>query len=172
LTAEPPSPDTISAGRSRAPRPDPGTAPSVKSPATPLLAILAHKMSPKIPASSTPIASATAMQPSDIDSIAARVDFGEDQDSGVARSSRAGTNRKVNARPASRGCAGRNGRAPRIHTLRRPFLRRMVVMVAVATWERLSMILVSLMARDPLGRRRFYPERSGPHSGLSSRREK
>src|SRR2546430_15587151 len=66
-------------------------------------------------------------------SIAVRVEIGEDQDSGVARSSRAGTKRSVKAGPTSRGCPGRNGRAPRIQTFRRPFLSRTVVMVAVVT---------------------------------------
>src|SRR3546814_2662832 len=61
-----------------------------------------------MPASGTPIASATAMQPAGIASMAARVDFGEDQDSGVARSSRAGTKRSVKARPTSRFCPGRS----------------------------------------------------------------
>ena len=64
-------------------------------------------------------------------SMAARVEVGEDQDSGVARSSRAGTKRNVNARPTLRCSPGRSGRVPRIHTLRSPFLSRMVVMVAV-----------------------------------------
>jgi hypothetical protein len=36
-------------------------------------------------------------------SIAVRVEIGDDHDSGVARSSRAGTNRKVKAGPTSRG---------------------------------------------------------------------
>src|SRR5271165_255623 len=79
------------------------TTPSVTSPATPRCFIRAHNMSPKIPASVMPIASTTAMHPTGIASIAARVDFGEDQDSGVARSSRAGTKRRVKARPTSRG---------------------------------------------------------------------
>src|SRR6266704_7122283 len=69
-------------------------------------------------------------------SIAVRVEIGEDQDSGVARSSRAGTKRSVKAAPTSRGCPGRSGRDPRIQTFRRPFLSRTVVMVAVDTWER------------------------------------
>src|SRR5438445_11645072 len=69
-------------------------------------------------------------------SIAVRVEIGEDQDSGVARSSRAGTKRKVKAGPTSRGCAGRSGREPRIQTFRKPFLSRTVVMVAGDTWER------------------------------------
>src|SRR5215475_11306083 len=91
----------------------------------------AQRMSPKMPASVTPMASTTAMQPAGMASIAVRVEIGEDQDSGVARSSRAGTKRSVNAGPTSRGNPGRSGRAPRIQTLRRPFFRRTVVMVAV-----------------------------------------
>ena len=55
-----------------------------------------------MPASRTPSASTTATTPSGIASIAARVDFGEDQDSGVARSSRAGTKRRVKAGPTTR----------------------------------------------------------------------
>src|ERR1700754_2574464 len=91
----------------------------------------AQRMSPKMPASVIPMASTTAMQPSGIASIAVRVEIGDDQDSGVARSSRAGTKRSVKAGPTSRGRPGRSGRAPRIHTLRRPFFSRTVVMVAV-----------------------------------------
>src|SRR5690606_35004471 len=75
----------------------------------------------------------TAMHPAGIASIAARVEVGEAQDSGVARSSRAGTKRSVKARPISRGWPLRIGRAPRNHTLRRPFFSRMVVRVAVET---------------------------------------
>src|SRR4051794_19410893 len=91
----------------------------------------AHRMSPKMPASVIPIASTTAMQPSGIASIAVRVEIGDDQDSGVARSSRAGTKRSVKAGPTRRGRPGRSGRAPRIQILRRPFFSRTVVMVAV-----------------------------------------
>jgi len=69
-------------------------------------------------------------------SIAVRVEIGDDQDSGVARSSRAGTKRKVKAGPTSRGCPGRSGREPRIQTFRSPFLSRTVVMVAVDTRDR------------------------------------
>src|SRR5271155_5155587 len=98
----------------------------------------AHRMSPKMPASVMPMASATAMQPAGIASIAVRVEIGDDQDSGVARSSRAGTKRKVKAGPTSRFCPGRSGREPRIQTFRRPFLSRTVVMVAVDTWERVA----------------------------------
>ena len=86
-----------------------------------------------MPASVTPMASTTAMQPAGIASIAVRVEIGDDQDSGVARSSRAGTKRSVKAGPTSRGCPGRSGLVPRIQTLRRPFLSRTVVMVAVET---------------------------------------
>jgi hypothetical protein len=59
-------------------------------------------MSPKMPASVTPIASTTAMHPSGIASMAARVEIGDDQLAGVARSSRAGTKRSVKARPDER----------------------------------------------------------------------
>ena len=52
------------------------------------------------------------MQPSGIASIAARVERGEAQDSGVARSSRAGTKRSVNAGPTMRGWPGASGRVP------------------------------------------------------------
>jgi len=69
-------------------------------------------------------------------SIAVRVEIGEDQDAGVARSSRAGTNLKVKAGPTSRFAPGLKGRAPRIQTFRNPFFRRTVVMVAVDTWDK------------------------------------
>src|ERR1700735_5608347 len=71
-------------------------------------------------------------------SIAVRVEIGEDHDSGVARSSRAGTKRNVKAGPTSLGCPGRSGRAPRSQTFRRPFLSRTVVMVAVDTRDRVA----------------------------------
>ena len=77
--------------------------PSVTNAATSRFFMRAHRMSPKIPASVTPRASATATQPAGIASIAARVEMGLDQDSGVARSSRAGTKRNVNALPTMRG---------------------------------------------------------------------
>ena len=92
-----------------------------------------------MPASLTPMASTTAIAPSGIASIAARVEIGDDQDSGVARSSRAGTKRSVNASPTRRGCPGRSGRAPRIQTLRSPFLSSTVVMVAVETRVRMAL---------------------------------
>ena len=92
-----------------------------------------------MPASLTPMASTTAMQPSGIASIAVRVEIGDDQDSGVARSSRAGTKRRVKAGPTSRGCPGRSGRDPRSQTLRSPFFSRTVVMVAVETRDSVAM---------------------------------
>src|ERR1700756_4146455 len=98
----------------------------------------AQRMSPKMPASEIPIASTTAMQPSDMASIAVRVEIGDNQDSGVARSSRAGTKRNVKAGPTSRFCPGCSGRAPRIQMFRNPFLRRTVLMVAVETLERVA----------------------------------
>src|SRR6266404_7582533 len=114
------------------------TTPSVISAATPRLTMRAHKISPKMPASLTPMASTTAMQPCGIASIAVRVEIGDDQDSGVARSSRAGTNRSVKAGPTSRFCPGRSGLVPRIQTFRRPFLSSTVVMVAVDTRDRVA----------------------------------
>src|SRR5689334_23756225 len=93
----------------------------------------AQRMSPKMPASVMPMASTTVMQPAGMASIAVRVEIGDDQDSGVARSSRAGTKRSVKAGPTSRGRPGFSGFAPRIQTFRRPFLSRTVVMVAVVT---------------------------------------
>jgi phosphonoacetaldehyde hydrolase len=68
-----------------------------------------------------------------LDEAAARVDMGAPHDAGVAKSSRAGTNRNVNARPMSLGKPGLKGFAPRIHTLRNPFLSKTVVIVAVVT---------------------------------------
>ncbi|MNI92101.1 hypothetical protein D3C73_1498550 [compost metagenome] len=73
------------------------------------------------------------MQPEGICSMAPRLDFGDDHDSGVARSSRAGTKRTVNARPTMRSMPCANGKAPRIQTLRSPFFNRIVVSVAVVT---------------------------------------
>ena len=94
-----------------------------------------------MPASVTPIASATATAPSGIASIAARVEIGEAQLAGVARSSRAGTKRNVKAGPAMRGWPGFSGTVPRIHTLRRPFFRSTVVTVAVETRLAVSIVL-------------------------------
>src|SRR5437870_1821740 len=95
----------------------------------------AQRMSPKMPASVMPMASTTAMQPAGMASIAVRVEIGDDQDSGVARSSRAGTKRNVKAGPTSRFWPGSSGLVPRIQTFRRPFLSSTVVMVAVEILE-------------------------------------
>jgi hypothetical protein len=95
-------------------------------------------MSPKMPAVVTPMASATTITPSGIASMAARVDIGLPQLSGVARSSRAGTKRKVNAEPIRRGPPGTNGFGPCIQHRLIPFVSNMVVMVAVVTLRRTS----------------------------------
>src|SRR2546422_1774399 len=121
------------------------TTPSVIRAPTPRLTMRAQRMSPKMPASVTPMASTTAMQPAGIASIAVRVEIGDDQDSGVARSSRAGTKRNVKAGPTNRFCPGRSGLVPRIQTFRRPFLSNTVVMVAVDTRER---VLIASGVRD------------------------
>ena len=63
----------------------------------------AQRMSPNTPASPIPPASMTATQPAGMSSIAARVERGEDQEAGVATSSRPGMNRSVKARPTTRG---------------------------------------------------------------------
>jgi len=92
-----------------------------------------------MPASVMPMASVTQMQPAGIASIAVRVEIGDDQDSGVARSSRAGTKRSVKAGPTSRGKPGPQGLGR--HASRRfagPFLSRTVVMVPVETWDRVA----------------------------------
>jgi hypothetical protein len=116
------------------------TTPSVINAVTPRFTMREQRMSPKMPASVTPIASTTAMQPAGMASIAARVEIGEPQEAGVARSSRAGTKRKVKARPTRRGPPVRKGRAQRIQTLRKPFLSSTVVKVAVVTPERIRTI--------------------------------
>jgi hypothetical protein len=69
-------------------------------------------------------------------SMAARVEIGEAHEAGVARSSRAGTKRRVKTGPTRRGWSGRSGLVPRIQTLRSPFFRRIVVMVALDTASR------------------------------------
>src|SRR6266851_4078205 len=100
-------------------------------------------------------------------SIAVRVEIGEDQDSGVARSSRAGTKRRVKAGPTSRGCPGRSGRDPRIQTFRRPFLSRTVVMVAVDTRER---VLIASGVRDIETATPVADDQAGASCGASASR--
>ena len=119
------------------------TTPSVTMAATFFLAMRAHRMSPKTPASCTPIASMTAITPSGMASMAARVEIGLPQDSGVARSSRAGTKRSVKAGPTRRGWPVRIGFAPRIQTFRSPFFSRTVVIVAVETVFNVAMAWAS-----------------------------
>ena len=64
--------------------------------------------------------------------------MGDAHDSGVAKSSLAGTKRKVNALPTKRGWPVRIGLVLRSHTLRKPFFNNKVVSVAVVTLERIS----------------------------------
>src|SRR5271169_1098322 len=112
--------------------------PSVTSAATLRFFMRAQRISPNMPALGTPMASATAMTPSGISSIAARVDIGCAQLSGVARSSRTGTKRKVKAGPTMRPPLGTSGFGPFIQQRRMPFFRSIVVIVAVVTLRRIS----------------------------------
>ena len=91
-----------------------------------------------MPAPDTPMASATTITPSGIASMAERVEIGLLQLSGVARSSRAGTNRRVKAGPISRSPPGTRGLGPFIQQRLMPFLSSMVLMVAVVTLRRTS----------------------------------
>ena len=116
--------------------------PSVISAVTPRLTMRMHRMSPKIPALSTPIASATTTQFSGIASIAPRVEIGFDQLSGVARSSRTGTNRSVNAFPTTRFPEKPNGIAPAIQQRRMPFFNSIVVIVPVVMCSSASIVEV------------------------------
>ena len=84
-----------------------------------------------MPASTMPHVETTASAPGGISSIATRVDFEDANDSGVARSSRPGTKRIVNARPTTRGAPGSSGRTPRSQTLRSPLFKSAIVTVAV-----------------------------------------
>ena len=122
--------------------------PSVTSAATPRLTMRMHKMSPKMPAPVTPMASATTTQPSGMASIAERVEIGFDQLSGVARSSRTGTKRSVKAGPTTRLPEKPNGMAPAIQERRMPFFSSMVVMVPVVTLRSVSSVEVM---SDPSG---------------------
>ena len=55
----------------------------------------------------------------------------EASDSGVAKSSRSGMKRSVNAGPTRRAGVSWMLRVPRIHTLRNPFFNRTLAIVAV-----------------------------------------
>src|SRR2546430_1266646 len=114
------------------------TTPSVTSAVTLRFIMRMVRMSPKMPAEVTPIASATAMQPAGISSMAPRVETGLAQLSGVARSSRTGTKRSVKAGPTSRRPLPESGLGPSIQHRRMPFFRSMVVMVPVLTRRSLS----------------------------------
>src|SRR5262249_61692448 len=97
-----------------------------------------HRMSPKLQAPVTPIASATTTQFSGMASMAPRVEIGFDQLSGVARSSRTGTKRNVKAGPTTRLPEKPKGIVPAIQERRMPFFRSIVVMVPVVTVRRIS----------------------------------
>ncbi len=112
--------------------------PSVISAVTPRLTMRMHRMSPKMPAVVTPMASATTTQSAGMSSIALRVEIGFDQLSGVARSSRTGTKRSVKAGPTTRWPEKPNGIAPSIQQRRMPFLSRIVVMVPVVMLRKAS----------------------------------
>ena len=114
--------------------------PSVISAVTPRLTMRMHRMSPKMPAPVTPMASATTTQFSGMASIALRVEIGFDQLSGVARSSRTGTKRSVKAGPTTRLPEKPNGMAPAIQERRMPFFSSMVVMVPVVTLRSVSSV--------------------------------
>jgi hypothetical protein len=85
-------------------------------------------------------------------SIAPRVEIGFDQLSGVARSSRTGTNRRVKAGPTARLPEKPNGIAAFIHERRMPFFSSIVVMVPVVTLRRISSAELMLASRS------FQPE--------------
>src|SRR4029079_7351605 len=97
------------------------TTPSVTSAATPRLTMRAHRMSPNTPASVTPMASITAMQPCGMASIAVREEIGDDQDSGSAATSHAGPERTVQEVTSLRHEAQREGGPdqPRLSRLQR-----------------------------------------------------
>ena len=110
--------------------------PSVTSAVTLRFIMRIVRISPKMPAEATPMASATAMQPSGMSSIAPRVEIGFAQLAGVARSSRTGTKRSVKAGPTMRRpVPPENGIGPLIQQCRMPFLSSMVVMVAVVIFS-------------------------------------
>ena len=111
--------------------------PSVTSAVTLRFIMRIVRMSPKMPAEVTPMASATAMHPSGMSSIAPRVEIGLAQLSGVARSSRTGTKRSVKAGPTRRR-PSTSGLGPSIQQRRMPFFSRIVVIVPVVTWRSVS----------------------------------
>ena len=110
------------------------------------------RISPKMPATVTPMASATAMQPSGISSIAPRVEIGFDQLSGVARSSRTGTKRKREGGPDRRLPPGASGIGPLIQQRRMPFFSSIVVMVAVVISRSVSSSAALIVLAFHLGK--------------------
>ena len=71
-----------------------------------------------------------------------------DHEAGVARSSRAGTNRSVNARPTRRGPPGFGARALRSQTSRSPCFSSTVVSVAVVTSASVTTISSSVIREE------------------------
>src|SRR6476659_9870527 len=95
------------------------------------------------------------MTPSVMSAVTPRLEIGFDQLSGVARSSRTGTKRSVNAGPTTRFPEKPNGIAPAIQECRMPFFSNIVVMVPVVTFCRISIdeamiSLSSSLKPDPL----------------------
>jgi hypothetical protein len=86
--------------------------------------------------------------------MAARVEIGLAQLSGVAKSSRTGTKRKVKAGPTMRSPVGVSGFGPFIQQRRIPFFRSIVVIVAVVTLRKISnraSLIVRLAEKDRAG---------------------
>jgi hypothetical protein len=79
-----------------------------------------------------------AITPSGMASIAARVEIGLAQLSGVAKSSRTGTKRSVNAGPTMRSPPKTSGFGPLIQQRLMPFFKSIVVIVAVGTLRKMS----------------------------------
>ena len=112
-----------------------------------------------MPALGTPMASATAITPSGISSMAARVEIGLAQLSGVAKSSRTGTKRKVKAGPMMRSPLENSGFGPFIQQRLMPFFSSMVVIVAVVTLRNTSnsASLIARLAKRTSRRRHAEP---------------
>ncbi len=85
-------------------------------------------------------------------SIAARVETGWPQLSGVATSSRTGTKRSVKAGPTMRSPRATSGFGPFIQQRRMPFFNSIVVIVAVVTLRRMSnnASLIAASCRSPV----------------------
>jgi len=92
----------------------------------------------EMPAGCIAVADAMGVTSAGISSMAPRVEIGFAQLSGVARSSRTGTKRSVNAGPTRRPPPGTSGCGPFIQQRRMPFFNSMVVMVAVVIARNVS----------------------------------